>query len=128
MNQDIAKQEILVFSYKNKKIYSAIDTPSNIFNDIIAYMVAERLLEGPTAPVEFGNQMLNYMVTCLGELDKDSALIIYDELRKRVNEIGEDPVYHSLLHSGEFYLKYDYQFSDDYTRIRLYVNGAFDWE
>ncbi|QYN80009.1 hypothetical protein PQD71_gp116 [Kosakonia phage Kc263] len=128
MNMGMEKQEILTFSYKNKKILTAVDTDPCHFNDMIAYMVSERLLEGPTAPLEFDNQMLAYMVSCLGELDKPSALIIYEEMRKRVTEISEDPIYYSLLVSGEFYLKYDYEFNADFTRIRLYVNAEFDWE
>lgn len=120
-------QDILTFTYRNKTVYSAIDTEPFYFNDMIAYLLSERLLEGPIAPLEFDNRMLNYLVSCLGELDKPSAEVIYAEMKKRVMEVSQDLVYLSLLTSGEFYLKYDYDFNDHFTRIRLYLDTDHSW-
>lgn len=120
-------QDIVTFTYPNKPIYTAVDTAAFYFNDMIAYLLSERLLEGPTAPLEFDNRMMAYMVSCLGVLDKPSAEIIYAEMRKRVQEVTQDLVYQSLLTSGEFYLKYDYHFNEQFTRIRLYVDGELNW-
>lgn len=120
-------QDIVTFTYHNKPIHTAVDTPAFYFNDMIAYLLSERLIEGPTVPLEFDNRMMNYMVSCLGELDKPSAEIIYNEMRKRVQEVTDDLVYQSLLTGGELFLKYDYDFNEQFTRIRLFANNDADW-
>lgn len=120
-------QDTVVYTYLNRHIYSAVDTPAVHFNDMIAYLLSERLIEGPTAPLEFDNRMLNYMVSCLGELDKPIAEVIYEEMRRRVAEVTQDLVYQALLTSGEFYLKYDYDFNEQFTKIRLYVDNEPNW-
>lgn len=118
--------EILSYRYSNKPVFTAVDTEKFYFDDIIAFTLGERLLEGPLVELEFENRMVNYLYTCLGELDKPNVQVIYQEIQKRVEEVTNEYIYHLLLTSGELYLKYEYQLSKRFTTLRLYVDKTLD--
>jgi hypothetical protein len=93
-------------------------------DELIVYIMAEKLMLGMSAECELNGVLLQYLHSTLDILDKPNVDIIYSEIRRRVEELSVNPVYQSLLTSGEFYLKYDYHVSKQFTRIQLYVDPS----
>lgn len=116
--------EIVSFTYRNVKVHTAIHTHRIHIDELMVYILGEKLMLGSSEECELNGLLLQYLYSCLDILDKPNAGIIYDEIRKRVAEISSDMIYQSLLLSGEFYIKYDYHVSNKFSRIQLYVDPA----
>lgn len=114
------QQEILVYNYRNRKVNSAIYTENVHLDEIVLYVLCEKLILGPSSDFELDDRMLEYLSACLHVLDQPNIQVIYAEIRKRVIEISSDFVYQSLLNSGELYMKYDYHCGKQFSKINLY--------
>lgn len=115
---------IVVYSYRNAQVYTAKHTNRMHLDEIIAYILGEKLMLGMAAEYELDGRMLEYLSEALDILDRPVVEVIYDEIRKRVTELSSDLVYQSLLLNGEFYLKYDYHIGKKFTRLQLYVDPS----
>lgn len=118
--------DILSYSYRNKTVHTAIHTNRYYINEIIVYLLGEKLMIGPNEDLEFDRSMVQYLDACLNPEDRPNSFVIYEEIKKRVGEISSDYVYQSLLTNGEQYFKYDYHLDGQFTRIQLYVDPQED--
>lgn len=116
--------DIVSYTFRNVMIHTAIKTDCMQLNELIVYMLGEKLILGVEGECELNGVLLGYLYSCLHDLDKPNVEIIYNELRKRVEEIASDLTYQNLLGNGEFYLKYDYHLGNKFTRIQLYVDPS----
>lgn len=115
---------IVVYSYRNAPVHTARHTNRMYLDEIIGYILGEKLMLGIAAEYELDGLMLQYLSECLDILDRPNVEVIYDEIRKRVEDLSSDLVYQSLLLNGEFYLKYDYHIGKQFTRLQLYVDPS----
>lgn len=124
--------EALIYSYKNVPVHTAAHTEKLLINEVIAYILCEKLLSGYTVPddiLAINNQGIEYeyssvLTQCLHELDLPNLIVIYEEIKKRVEEISSDIVYQSLLTNGELYIKYDYRLGRSFTQLTLYPDST----
>lgn len=116
--------EIVSYTYRNVDIHTAAHTHRMQLDELIVYIMGEKLMLGVTGECELNGVLLGYLHSTLDILDKPNVEIIYAEIRKRVEELSANLTYQSLLCSGEFYLKYDYYVSKQFTKIQLYVDPS----
>lgn len=116
--------DIVTYTYLSPKINTARHTDRMYLDELIVYILGERLMQGMSDSCELDGTLLQYLHSCLDILDKPNVGIIYDEIRRRVESLSADYVYQSLLSSGEFYLKYDYRLSRKITRLQIYVDPS----
>lgn len=115
---------IVSYTFCNTVIHTAMKTDSMHLNELIVYMLGEKLILGIEGEAELNGVLLEYLYSCLHPLDKPNVEVIYNEIRKRVEELSSELVYQNLLVNGEFYLKYDYYLGKNFTRIQLYVDPS----
>jgi hypothetical protein len=118
------QMEIVSYTYRNVDIHTAAHTHRMHLDELIVYIMGEKLMLGVTGECELNGVLLGYLHSTLDILDKPNVEIIYAEIRKRVEELSTNLTYQSLLCSGEFYLKYDYHVSKQFTKIQLYVDPS----
>lgn len=116
--------EIVTYRYQNKKFNTVLKSDILAINEIIAYVLSEKLILKGEGDFELDDRMLNYLSTCLGPLDKPNLNIIYNEIKQRVKEIASDYTYQCLLLGDDFYIKYDYWYDHNFSRINLYSDNA----
>lgn len=114
--------EIITYSYRNKEIYTAPETDRSLFDEVIAYTLGEMLLRQGESVLYMGDELLNYISASLHTVDKPNLQLIYEEIIKRVEQISSDRIFQSLSSPGDFYLKYEYQFNNKFTRLQLFVD------
>lgn len=118
------QNQIVSYTYLNPKIHTAINTSHLYLDELMAYMLGEKLILGIEGECELNGVLLDYLYSTLHILDKPNVNIIYTEIRKRAEEITADYIYQSLLVNGEFYLKYDYYLGKKFTQLQLYVDTS----
>lgn len=118
------QNQIVSYTYRNPEIHTAIHTSRVYLDELMAYILGEKLILGIEGECELNGVLLDYLYSTLHILDKPNVNIIYTEIRRRAEEIASDYVYQNLLLNGEFYLKYDYHLGKKFTRLQLYVDPS----
>lgn len=119
--------EIISYTFKNPVLNYPIYSKQDYLIEIVVFLLAEQVVLGPTAVVEFHGGMLDYVLTIIDPLDIPSANLIMDEINEKVAAITEDRIYQSLLSTGEVFLKYDYTITNKFSKIQFYsIGGGID--
>lgn len=112
--------DIISFTFKNRRINTAIYTDQTLLCEIIVFVLGEQLMNGPTEPYEFRGRMYDYILSMLDPLDVGMCETIIAELKERIDSISSELVYRSLYLSGECFLKYEYELHTKYSKLYVY--------
>jgi len=116
--------EIVSYTYPNVNTHLAVFTDSAPIDEIIAYMLGERVILGLAWECELDVGVPQYLAQCLDPLDLPLCNQIYEKIKANVEQIASDYIYQSLTFSGELYLKYDYHIGKKFSRLQFYVDPS----
>lgn len=116
------QMEVLSFTFSNRKVNSAIYSNQQYLNEVIVFVLGERLILGPTDPYSVRENMHGYISSILDPLDLPMIEDIVDELEKHVTVISSDTTYAALYLSGECFLKYEYQQFNRFCKLMVYCD------
>lgn len=114
--------DILSFTFLNRKINSAVFTNQSHLNEIIVFVLGERLILGPSEEFGVRANLSDYILTVLDPLDVHASETIIDELEKQIDLVSCDPTYQALYLSGECFLKYEYTQFRRTCKLMLYCD------
>ncbi len=115
---------IVSYTYPNVKTHLAMFTDHAHINEVIAYMLGERIMLGLAWEGELDVGVPQYLAQCLDPLDLPLLDKIYEKIKAAVERISADYVFQALETSGELYLKYDYHVGKNFSRLQFYVDPS----
>lgn len=116
--------EIVSYNYPNVSTHLAVFTDPAHINEIVAYMLGERVMLGLAWESELDVGVPQYLAQCLDPLDLPLCNLIYEKIKANVEGIATDYIFQSLAFSGELYLKYDYYVGKKFSRLQFYVDPS----
>lgn len=115
--------DIVSLTFVNQRVNSAIYTNQTFLQEIIVFILGEKLMLGPTDPFEIRGRMFDYLLQVLDPLDRPVVETIIAEIEKRVADISSELAYRSLFLSGECFLKYEYELRHRFSKLYVYADA-----